>query len=154
MVSPFIGSLQWRYVSQLWHSLWTRCEWSGQSRLFHMLLQVELSCQFLLQVSLHIGNSLVRCTLDKEPDVSVQALSSPHDHVYFLCDTAMMIAAVLCLQAFTYGVATPDSSVAENEVCGSLISDHEVDVSMHADYLSCRMTCLSFSQNCHFVRFT
>ncbi|XP_072141593.1 uncharacterized protein [Dermacentor andersoni] len=49
-------------------------------------------------VSLHIGNSLGRCTLDKEPD------------------------------AFTYGVATPDSSFAENEVCGSLISDHEVDI--------------------------
>ncbi|XP_070390457.1 uncharacterized protein [Dermacentor albipictus] len=49
-------------------------------------------------VSLHIGNSLVRCTLDKAPD------------------------------ALTYGVATPDSSVAENEVCGSLISDHEVDI--------------------------
>lgn len=97
-----------------------------------MLLQVQLSCHFLLQVSLQ-GAALVTCTFDKKPDVSVQACSSPHDYVYCLCDAAMMIAAVLCLQAATYGVTTPDSTVAENEVCASLTSDHESDVSRHAD---------------------
>ncbi|XP_049516755.1 uncharacterized protein LOC125942614 isoform X1 [Dermacentor silvarum] len=62
-----------------------------------MLLQVQLSCHFLLQVSLQ-GAALVTCTFDKKPD------------------------------AATYGVTTPDSTVAENEVCASLTSDHESDI--------------------------